>query len=116
MPDTILGTGADNRLDGTTDADLILGGGGNDVIYCDGFAPGIPSNGQAPAQYVGGNDTLKGGAGDDWLSGGHGVDRLVGGPGHDVFSFGTHIPLNTNAVTPRIFVLDTGVGEGARAT
>ncbi len=114
MPDTILGTGADNRLDGTTDADLILGGGGNDVIYGDGFAPGIPGNGQAPAQYVGGNDTLGGDAGNDWLSGGHGADRLVGGGGRDVFSFGTHSPFNTNNVTPGIFVLDTGVGEGAR--
>src|SRR3712207_7927652 len=31
-----------------------------------------------------------------------------------VFSFGTHVPFNTNNVTPDIFVLDTGVGEGAR--
>ena len=114
MPDTIIGTLADDRLGGTTDADLIRGGGGDDVIYGDGFAPGIPGNGQGPAQYVGGSDTLRGGAGNDWLSGGHGADKLNGGTGHDVFSFGTHVPFNTNNVTPGIFVLDTGVGEGAR--
>jgi hypothetical protein len=114
MPDTIIGTWADENLDGTTDADLIRGRRGDDIIHGDGFAPGIPGNGRGPAEYVGGDDTLRGGAGNDWLSGGHGADRLVGGDGDDVFSFGTHIPFNTNAATPGIFVLDTGVGEGAR--
>ena len=42
------------------------------------------------------------------------ADRLAGGEGRDVFSFGTHVPFNTNNVTPDTFVLDTGVGEGAR--
>lgn len=114
MPDTITGTSGGDRLDGTTGADLIRGLGGGDVIYGDGYAPGIPGDGQGPAQYVGGDDTLRGGDGDDWLSGGHGADALVGGDGADVFSFGTHVPFNTNAATPDIFVLDTGVGEGAR--
>ena len=59
-------------------------------------------------------DLIRGGAGDDWLSGGHGADRLFGGDGRDVFSLGTHIPFNTNNVTPGIFALDTGLGEGAR--
>lgn len=114
MADTMIGTSADDRMDGTTDADLIRGAGGNDVIYGDGYAPGIPGNGQGPAQYIGGADTIRGGDGDDWLSGGHGADRLVGGNGADVFAFGTHIPFNTNAATPDIFALDTGVGDGAR--
>ena len=114
MPDTITGASADDRLDGATGDDLIRGRGGNDVLYGDGYAPGIPGNGQGPAQYLGGNDTLRGGAGDDRLSGGHGADALVGGSGADVFSFGTHVPFNTNNATPDIFVLDTGVGEGAR--
>ncbi|MBD0274566.1 MAG: M10 family metallopeptidase C-terminal domain-containing protein [Acetobacteraceae bacterium] len=114
MPDTIIGTSAEDRLDGTTGADLIRGHVGNDVLYGDGYAPGISGNGQGPARYIGGDDTLRGGAGDDWLSGGHGADALAGGGGADVFSFGTHVPSNTNNVTPDIFVLDTGVGEGAR--
>ena len=114
MPYTITGTAADDRLDGATGDDLIRGCGGNDVLYGDGRAPGIPGNGQGPDTYIGGSDTLRGGAGDDRLSGGHGADALVGGDGADVFSFGTHVPFNTNNVTPDIFVLDTGVGEGAR--
>lgn len=114
MPETIKGTRADDTLHGSIDAERLRGGGGDDVIYGDGYAPGIPGNGAGPARYLGGNDTLRGGAGDDWLSGGHGVDALVGGSGADRFAFGTHIPFNTNGVTPGIFVLDTGVGECAR--
>jgi len=114
MPDMIMGTSADERLDGTTAAEFIWGRGGDDVLYGDGYAPGIPGNGQAPAQYVGGNDTLWGDEGGDRLSGGHGADTLIGGGGADLFSFGTHVPFNTNNITPDIFVLDTGVGAGAR--
>lgn len=114
MPDMVMGTDADERLDGTTSAEFIWGRGGNDKLYGDGDAPGIPGDGQAPAQYVGGDDTLWGDDGDDQLSGGHGADALIGGSGADVFSFGTHVPLNTNNITPDIFVLDTGVGAGVR--
>ena len=114
MPNMIIGASGDERLDGGTDADLIWGGAGNDTIYGDGPAPGIPGNGQGPAQYLGGADILLGGDGDDRLSGGHGADMLLGGAGADVFSFGTHIPYNTNASTPDIWVLDSGVGAGAR--
>jgi hypothetical protein len=110
----IIGTDAGERLDGTTEAETLWGGGGNDTVYGDGYAPGIPGNGQGPATYLGGGDVLLGADGDDRLSGGHGADMLVGGAGADVFSFGTHIPFNTNAVTPGIFVLDSGVGAGAR--
>jgi len=114
MPNNVVGTWLNERLDGTDGADLIRGCGGDDVFYGDGYAPGVPGNGQGPAQYIGGDDTLLGGGGNDWLSGGHGADILVGGRGADVFSFGTHVPFNTNAVTPDTFVLDTGVGEHAR--
>jgi Ca2+-binding RTX toxin-like protein len=115
MPDTmIIGTPAGDRLDGGTGTDLVWGDGGADVIYGDGYAPGIPGDGQAPAQYIGGADVILGGDGNDRLSGGHGADMLLGGAGADVFSFGTHVPFNTNNITPDIFVLDTGVGLGAR--
>lgn len=114
MPDRIIGTTGHDELDGTTGAERLRGRSGDDVIYGDGRAPGVPGDGRSPAQYLGGDDTLRGGRGDDWLSGGHGADKLVGGDGADVFSFGTHVPFNTNSVTPDIFVLDTGVGDGAR--
>ena len=116
MPDMIIGTPSDERLEGTTGVELIWGAAGDDVIYGDGYAPGVPGNGQGPSQYLGGADVLMGGNGNDRLSGGHGADALLGEAGADVFSFGTHIPFNTNAATPEIFVLDTGVGEGARDT
>lgn len=114
MPDMIIGTDAGERIDGNTGEDLVWGGGGDDLIYGDGYAPGIPGNGQGPATYLGGTDILIGADGNDRLFGGHGADMLIGGAGADIFSFGTHVPFNTNAGTPDIFVLDTGVGEGAR--
>jgi Ca2+-binding RTX toxin-like protein len=114
MPGTMIGTDANDRMDGTVAAEILFGGGGDDTMLGDGFAPGIPGDGQGPAQHIGGDDVLIGGDGKDWLSGGHGADALVGGGGADVFSFGTHTPFNTNAATPGIFVLDTGVGEGKR--
>ena len=58
---TLLGSAADDVVNGTGDSDLITG--------------------QA------GNDTLNGGAGDDTLDGGAGNDSLVGGSGSDVYRF-----------------------------
>lgn len=110
----IMGSGDDDRLDGTTAADFIWGRGGNDTLYGDGDAPGIPGNGQGPAEYLGGGDILWGDDGDDRLSGGHAADVLIGGGGADSFSFGTHMPFNTIGATPDVWVLDSGVGESAR--
>lgn len=114
MPNRVRGVWTNDRLDGTEGADLLWGGSGDDTLYGDGYAPGVSGNGQGPTRYIGGDDTLRGGRGDDWLSGGHGADVLVGGRGADVFSFGSHVPYDAVVVTPDVFVLDTGVGEGAR--
>jgi hypothetical protein len=54
-------------LNGTSGADSLQGGAGNDTI-----------NG------LGGNDQLDGGAGNDTISGGDGDDRLIGGTGDDI--------------------------------
>ncbi len=63
---TIVGTGGDDLLTGTSGRDVIMGLGGNDRL-------------------VGGNDddVFCGGAGDDALDGGNGADVLLGGPGTD---------------------------------
>ena len=53
---------------GTSNSELINGGGGIDVIYG-----------------LGGNDTLNGFAGNDTLDGGIGNDRMVGGAGDDTY-------------------------------
>ncbi len=114
MVKIIMGTRDDERLDGTLEAGLIMGRDGNDVIYGDGFAPGISGQGRGPDQYLGGDDKIWGGDGDDWLSGGHGADWLWGGDGADRFVIGSHIPINPTYITPLTYVLDSGVGAGAR--
>lgn len=57
-------------LRGTSNANLLAGGPGDDVIA--GMA---------------GNDTLTGGAGNDRLIDGAGADTMTGGPGQDIFVF-----------------------------
>ena len=113
-PTPINGTEGSERLDGTPGDDQIFGLGGNDVIFGDGFAPGIAGQDRDPDQYIGGGDKIRGGDGDDWISGGHGADWLWGGDGADRFVIGSHVPMNPDNITPGMYVLDTGVGEGAR--
>ncbi|MEM7212518.1 MAG: hypothetical protein AAF479_11600, partial [Pseudomonadota bacterium] len=64
--DGILGTELDDVLDGTNDAEVIIGLGGNDRL-----------NGRD------GNDTLEGGSGNDTLNGQAGDDTMEGGTGND---------------------------------
>lgn len=61
-------------------ADLMLGGGGNDVLKSHG--------GDDVLIGEGGNDKLDGGAGNDLLLGGSGQDNLVGGEGNDTLDGG----------------------------
>jgi Ca2+-binding RTX toxin-like protein len=63
---TLLGQGGNDRLVGTGADDLLDGGRGNDTLF-----------GEA------GDDTLRGGPGDDVLIGRGGNDRLIGGPGNN---------------------------------
>jgi hypothetical protein len=63
---TLVGTDADDHLDGTLGGDLLRGLGGDDRLG---------------GSY--GDDTLLGGGGDDRLQGDFGADQLVGGPGAD---------------------------------
>ena len=60
-----------NTMTGTAFADLMSGGGGNDILS--GLA---------------GADILRGGTGNDTLSGGDGADLLTGGAGNDVLDGG----------------------------
>lgn len=59
-----------NRIDGTDDADQIVGDAGAELLFG-----------------LGGNDTLDGGGGHDRLVGGEGEDSMSGGAGSDVFVF-----------------------------
>ncbi len=66
----IIGTGADDTLNGTDEGDRIWSLGGNDVV--DGGA---------------GDDFVDGGAGDDVLTSSNGFDELTGGDGNDRLMF-----------------------------
>lgn len=114
MAKNLKGTSAGETINGGLEDNHIKGRDGNDVIYGDGFAPGISGQGRGPDQYIGGNDKIWGGDGDDWISGGHGADWLWGGDGADKFVFGSHGPINPTYITPFAHVLDTGVGDNAR--
>ncbi len=83
----ISGTPANDTLTGTSGADFIDGGDGDDTLF--GLA---------------GNDTLIGGLGQDRLDGGTGVDTLVGGQGNDVYV----VDIATDVVTEGTGT-DTGV-------
>ena len=68
--------GNDQSIEGTSQADEILGGGGDDSLMGRGGADHIEGG------Y--GDDILRGSFGDDVLDGGRGSDLLIGGDGDDV--------------------------------
>ena len=74
------GTGADDWVLGSSNADTFTGGTGNDYLFGGGGNDAI--GGEAGNDYVrggAGNDTLYGGIGDDTLRGDAGNDTLYGG-------------------------------------
>ena len=64
----VLGSAADDILNGTSVGDIVLAGDGADTLFG-----------------LGGNDVLIGNAGGDTLDGGTGNDSLIGGQGDDVY-------------------------------
>ncbi|MDB6181961.1 calcium-binding protein [Paracoccus fistulariae] len=84
----VFGQAGDDRITGTSGADLLHGGEGGDQL----------SGGR-------GNDRLFGAEGDDQLSAGAGLDRLAGGQGDDVFIFDA-------AVSGRAIVEDFNLMSG----
>ncbi|MEQ1844785.1 MAG: calcium-binding protein, partial [Nitrospira sp.] len=93
----LIGTAADDFLDGgetyqkvfgLAGNDVLLGGTGNNVL--DGGAGNDSLNsGEGQDTLLGGigNDVLDGGAGADVLDGGSGNDRMAGGVGSDIYRF-----------------------------
>jgi len=69
---TVINTGAAAAINGSNNADTLIGGTGN--------------------------DSLSGGAGDDSLDGGAGVDTLVGGDGNDTYSVDSSTDTITEAL------------------
>ncbi len=95
---TIVGTRGDDRIEGTSGADVIVARGGDDRIEAD-RGDDVVCAGRGDDRVEGddgddtlsggrGDDRLEGGDGDDTLSGGRGDDRLDGGDGRDVLDGG----------------------------
>ncbi len=105
----IIGTNGNNNnnlLDGTNNADYILGLDGNDTLNDTGNNAGndVLDGGN-------GNDTLYGGGGADRLYGGAGTDTLNGGSGADVFAW-TLADRGTPGAAPTDTISDFDNGTG----
>jgi len=83
--DTIVGSGANDRMRGYAGNDTIEGGGGQDYLRGDEGADSL--SGGAAFDDLNGNmgaDTAAGGLGDDWVVGGKDNDLLFGDDGDDI--------------------------------
>lgn len=80
--------GAENLL-GTSTADVIFAGGGNDTVSAGAGADQIyGESGNDTVHAGGGDDLVYGGEGNDSLNGGSGADQLQGEGGNDVMDGG----------------------------
>jgi len=85
----IFGSDADDKLQGTPDADVICGLEGNDTLRgLGGDDLVLGGDGKDRIWGGGGSDRLRGERGPDSLRGGGGPDSLSGGPGRDQLSGG----------------------------
>jgi ELWxxDGT repeat protein/VCBS repeat-containing protein len=83
--DKIVGTSGADVITGTGSKDEISGKGGDDVIDAGGGKDTVSAGrGDDVVSGGGGNDELNGGRGDDHLDGGDGKDDLHGGRGDDI--------------------------------
>lgn len=92
----IFGTSAADTLNGTSNDDKLIAGGGDDVLTGD--------QGKDKLDGGGGDDVLYGGSGNDYLVGGAGADDFFGGAGTDTISYlrddsGVTINLLTNSAS-----------------
>ena len=82
--DLLIGLGGDDRLNGNAGDDTIQGGRGDDVIRGEDGDDRLDGGSGDDSEVAGnGDDTLIGGSGDDSLDGGNGDDSLLGGSGDD---------------------------------
>jgi len=77
-------TGRGETIDGSNEADLLIGRGGNDRLNGNGGDDTVIGGaGNDSLRGEDGNDTLRGGAGNDTITGNDGNDTLTGGSGRD---------------------------------
>src|SRR5690606_36636187 len=77
---TLIGTSADDNLEGGEHDDVIMGNAGNDAL--------VGASGDDIIFGGEGNDTIIGGDGDDFLFGDDGTDTIVGAAGDDIIDAG----------------------------
>lgn len=83
------GTGGDDALNGTMDADSIQAGDGNDFVCALGGDDHVDAGAGNDIVHGGsGNDAIFGGSGNDHLDGGEGADFITGEGGNDVMTGG----------------------------
>ncbi len=89
--DTLVGSGGNDVMNGNYGDDVINGSAGNDVIF-GGNGSDILSGGNNNDEIYGGgqHDTLFGGSGNDTLFGDNGDDSLNGGSGNDTLYGGSN--------------------------
>lgn len=87
----LVGSSADDTLNGGAGDDTLSGGSGDDTLN-GGAGDDVLNGGSGDDRLNGGagDDILRGGSGDDILNGGAGDDILSGGSGNDIFVFGGH--------------------------
>src|SRR5690606_11519951 len=85
---TLRGTAAGDSINGLSDNNTLIGGGGLDYLYGKG--------GDDILYGDEGDDRLYGDEGNDILYGGNGIDLLYGGAGADTFVFDSTSALNNS--------------------
>jgi Ca2+-binding RTX toxin-like protein len=75
-------------VNGSDDADYLVGGDFADTVHARGASDVIASGGGDDGVFgEDGNDSIEAGAGDDYISGGNGNDHLRGGEGSDTADY-----------------------------
>jgi Ca2+-binding RTX toxin-like protein len=110
--DTIYGKPIGENYDWNDDADVIRGGSGNDVIYGGGGAKET-WDGNDTLYGDDGNDRVYAQFGNDRLTGGAGLDQLSGGPGNDIFDYNAVSESKPGAASRDVVLDFVGVGAAA---
>lgn len=116
--DTLVGSTIANKLSGGAGEDRLFGGYGHDTLAGDDGADWLAGSGGRDLLQGGvGNDTLVADAGADVLQGGAGWDLLLGGAGNDRLTGGFGADRITGGAGADLFVYraaaDSGHGAGA---
>ncbi|MBL8574911.1 MAG: calcium-binding protein [Hyphomicrobiaceae bacterium] len=110
--DRLLGSTLANTIDGGAGNDSIVGGSGNDVLRGDAGIDTLLGGNDNDTLFGGlDGDTLNGDAGNDTLNGDDGADTLAGGAGADTMDGGTGIDTLSYATSTLAVSINLGTGS-----